>query len=251
MTSTTLYARFLLLVASLLFGAAASAQPGTTTYEATEGGVTTRVALRVDGTSFEGGMQEGNLTLGLRGTLAGQRLTGVLLDPATGREVLPITGELVGDTLRLTVRPDPASPARTLAMRRVGAPAQAAAAGAAPAAAGAAGSLDPAIVGRWRNESQINSAGGAGGFASFSTVRYLELAADGRVRQSVRSAGGGGNWSAQAGETVEFSGRWQVRGAELWVRADGAPDFVRAGVYRRVGERLVTENAQGRKIWER
>jgi hypothetical protein len=173
----------------------------------------------------------------------------VILDPASGRELLPLTGELRGDTLVISIRPDAASPPRVLSLSRVDGARATAPAGAASAAS--AGAPDPAIVGRWRNESQINSPGGAGGFASLSTVRYLELAADGRVRQSVRSAGGGGNWSAQAGETVEFVGRWEARGAELWVKADGAGAFVRAATWRRVGERLVTEDGQGRRIWER
>ena len=241
--------RFVMLMAAALWGALAVAQPVTSTYEGTERGVTTRIALRVDGTRVEGGMQEGAMTLGLRGTLAGQRLSAVILDPASGRELLPLTGELRGDTLVISIRPDAASPPRTLSLSRVDGARATAPAGAASAAA--AGAPDPAIVGRWRNESQINSPGGAGGFASLSTVRYLEFAADGRVRQSVRSAGGGANWSTQAGETVEFVGRWETRGAELWVKADGAAAFVRAATWRRVGERLVTEDGQGRRIWER
>ncbi|RPH43435.1 MAG: hypothetical protein EHM87_13780 [Burkholderiales bacterium] len=245
--------RLLLLLAALLWGALAAAQPRTSTYEGTERGVTTRIVLRVDGPRVEGAMQEGTLALGLRGTLAGQRLSGTIVDPASGRDLLPITGELRADTLVISVQPDAASPPRMLSLRRVdavpgGAPAPS---GAGAGTGAAAGSLDAAIVGRWRNESQINSPGGAGGFASFSTVRTLELGGDGRARQSVRSAGGGGNWSSQGGETVEFVGRWQVRGAELWVQAEGTTGFVRAGTYRRVGERLVTENAQGRRIWER
>ena len=239
--------RFPMWIAAVLWCALAIAQPVTSTYEGTERGVTTRIALRVDGTRVEGGMQEGALALGLRATLTGQRLSGVILDPASGRELLPLTGELRGDTLVISVQSDAASPPRVLSLRRIdGARAPAGA----PSAA-SAGATDPAIVGRWRSESQINSPGGAGGFASLSTVRYLDLAADGRVRQSVRSAGGGGTWSAQAGETVEFVGRWEARGAELWVKADGAGAFVRAATWRRDGERLVTEDGQGRRIWER
>jgi hypothetical protein len=243
--------RFMLMVAALLWSVLAIAQPRTSTYEGTERGVTTRIVLRVDGARVEGAMQEGTLALGLRGTLAGQQLTGVIVDPASGRELLPLSGELRGDTLVISVQPDASSPPRRLSLRRVDAAPVAAPSAPSTAGGPSAGSLDAAIVGRWRNESQINSAGGAGGFASFSTVRVLELAADGRARQSMRSVGGGGNWSSQGGETVEFVGRWQVRGAELWVQAEGAPAFVRAGTYRRVGERLVTENAQGRQIWER
>jgi hypothetical protein len=87
----------MLPIAAMLWSALVAAQPRTITYEATERGVTTRIALRVDGTRIEGGMQEGTIALGLRGTLTGQRFSGGLLDPASGREVLPITGELRGD----------------------------------------------------------------------------------------------------------------------------------------------------------
>jgi len=234
-----------LLAAPLLPGIA-RAQPRTTAYEATEQGVTSRLTLRVDGGRVDGSLVEGSLTLGVTATQRGQRLQGHLTDPGSGRALLRFDGELRGDTLLLTMRPDAPNPTRTLAMRRVDATAAAA-----PAAAPRAGGLDPAIVGRWRHESQINSTGGAGGFASFASVRILELAADGRVRQWVRSAGGGGSWSHQGGESLEFSGRWQVRGAEIWVQPEGRPEFVRAAGYRRVGERLVTESQQGRQIWER
>jgi len=236
------------LLAAPTPGGVALAQPRTVAYEASEQGVTSRLNLRIDGASVGGNLVEGSLTLGVTATLQGQRLQGSMTDPGSGRSLLRFDGELRGDLLLLTVRPDAPNPTRTLTMRRVDT-------AAAPAAAAprtdAAGGLDPAIVGRWRHESQINSPGGAGGFAAFSTVRILELSPDGRVRQWVRSAGGGGNWSHQGGETLEFSGRWQVRGAELWVQPEGRPDFVRAAAYRRVGERLVTESQQGRQIWER
>lgn len=240
------------LMAMLLACGAAVAQPRTVTYEGSVDGVISRLTLRIDGTRVEGGLVEGTLTLGVRGALEGQRIQGSLIDPGTGRALLPMNAELRGEALMLTVQPPAPNPPRTLAMRRVDAATPTAPReGTASAAAGAPGTLDPAIVGRWRNESQTNSPGGAGGFASFSTLRTLELSADGRVRQWVRSAGGGGNWSHQGGETLEFSGRWQVRGAELWVQPDGRPQFQRAAAYRRVGERLVTEGGQGRQIWER
>ncbi|MFG5407993.1 hypothetical protein ABXN37_07500 [Piscinibacter sakaiensis] len=82
-------------------------------------------------------------------------------------------------------------------------------------------------------------------------MRSLTLGADGRVSQSVRSVGGGGNWSADGGERTEFSGRWMVRDGSLWVQPDGQPRFVAAGRYRFSGPYLVTENAQGRLVWQR
>jgi hypothetical protein len=117
--------------------------------------------------------------------------------------------------------------------------------------AGSGASVDRALVGRWTQESIINSGGGAGGFASFSTVRTLVLAHDGRVRQSVRSAGGGGNWSHASNEELEFSGRWQVRGTEIWVQPDGYPQYVAAGRYALIDGRLVVYDGRGRQIWSR
>ena len=121
----------------------------------------------------------------------------------------------------------------------------------APLVASAAGRIDPALVGRWVRESVINSPGGAGGFASFATQRSLTLAGDGRARQTQRSAGGGSQWSHASEEQVEFSGRWQVRGAELWVMPDSQTQFIQAARYALFDRRLVVYTAQGRQIWSR
>ncbi len=115
----------------------------------------------------------------------------------------------------------------------------------------APGQIDPALVGRWVRESVINSPGGAGGFASFATQRSLTLASDGRARQTLRSASGGGQWSQASAEEVEFSGRWQVRGAELWVMPDGQAQFIQAARYAIFDGRLVVYTPQGRQIWSR
>ncbi len=210
-----------------------------------------RLTLRIQDSEVEGVLEEGGVQLAVRGSLAGDRLQGSLREPLTGLRLGRVSGQLRGDDLDFAVRPSGGGEPSRLAMRRVGAPATSPAAPAAAAAAAAAGTIDHALVGRWRWESQLNSAGGAGGFASFSTVRILALDADGRVRQWVRSSGGGATWSHGSGEQLEFSGRWQARGGELLVQPDGHPGFVGAGRYRFVGERLVTENGQGRQIWQR
>ena len=230
-------------------GLAASA----TVYEAERHGVTTRLSLRLADGRFEGRLEEPGLALALRGTVQGRRLQGQVHEPVSGIALVPMQAELRGDELLLQVQVSPSGPAESLSLRRVGAPPVAAARGhaAGSTAAAAGGRIDPQLVGRWRRESHINSPGGAGGFASFSTVRTLELTADGQVQQRVRSVGGGGNWSHQAGDTVEFSGLWQARGGELWVQPAGQAGFVQAARYRFVGERLVTESAQGRQVWSR
>jgi hypothetical protein len=114
-----------------------------------------------------------------------------------------------------------------------------------------AGAADQRLTGRWRHESMINSPGGAGGFASFATLRTLVMTADGRARQSVQSAGGGVNWSTAGGERVEFQGRWTSRDGQLWMQADGAADYQLAGRYRLVDGMLVVEGNRGRTIWQR
>lgn len=120
-----------------------------------------------------------------------------------------------------------------------------------PAAAAGTGPLDPRLLGRWVHQSMINSGGGAGGFASFSTERSIEFGADGRVQQWVRSVGGGGNWSSSAGPRLEFAGRWEVRGNEIWVQPEGHADTMRAGTYQLSGAYLVTVGRDGRTIWQR
>ncbi len=218
-------------------------------YEAVHQGVVTRVDLQIDGPRFQGRLTEEALQLALNGAVQGRTLSGQVQDPRSGQALMPMAAELRGDELVLELRP-PAATAQRLSLRRVGA-AAAAGAPAAPAAAMSGGALDAQLVGRWRQESQINSPGGAGGFASFSTVRTLVLGADGRAQQTVRSVGGGGDWSADGGERIEFSGRWTSRDGSLFVQPDGQPRFIPAGRYRFSGQYLVTENGQGRLIWSR
>lgn len=114
-----------------------------------------------------------------------------------------------------------------------------------------AGALDPQLVGTWVNEKQINSPGGAGGFASFSTVMTMHLNADGSVQQFTQSVGGGGEWSSDSGRTLDFEGRWRAANNTLLVHAAGLPDFMPAATYTFSGEYLVTQSDMGRLIWQR
>ena len=233
------------LIASLVTVAAAGAaraNPRTLSWETEVNGVHTLLTVQVSGGQAEGSLQEGGVTLPVRGSLQGQRLLVGAHAPAGGQRLLQLDGRLQGDDLVLTVRAENGQ-GGTVTLRRVGA-------APAPQPPGS-GRVEPSFGGRWDHQSRINSSGGAGGFASFSTVRTLELGPDGRARQWVRSAGGGGNWSASGGQTLEFSGRWQVRGAELWVSQDGQAAFQRAGLIRRAGEYLVTEVGGQRRIWRR
>jgi hypothetical protein len=226
--------------------AAAAAQTSTEHFEATLQGVRTVLTLRREGTRLSGQFTESGLVLPLTGQAQGTRLSGRVEGPAGTGLSFPFEADHRGDALHLRIALLPGQPAVTLAFQRVGT----AAASAAPAAP-AAGAIEPALVGRWVRESVLNSPGGAGGFASFATVRTLALGPDGRARQTVRSAGGGGSWSHSSGEETEFSGRWQVRGQELWVQPDGQPQFVAAGRYALIDGRLVVTTARGRQIWTR
>lgn len=226
--------------------AAAAVQASTVRYEATVQGVRTELLLRREGPRLSGEFTERGVVLPLTGQAQGTRLSGRVDGPAGTGLSFPFEADQRGDTLHLRITLLPGHPAATLAFQRAG---TAAAAGA--ASRPAAGAIEPALVGRWVRESIINSPGGAGGFASFATVRTLALGSDGRVRQSVRSAGGGGSWSHASGEATEFSGRWQVLGQELWVLPDGQSQYVAAGRYALVDGRLVVTTAQGRQIWTR
>ncbi len=227
--------------------ASARAQPAQTlSFEAHQSGQHTRLQLRLDAGRASGTFVEGELRLQLQGQLQGRRLQGQLFIAGLAQPLGTVEGELQTDQLDLTVRAEGAAQPTRLLMRRVGAPAPATAT--APAAAGA---LDPQLFGAWQQQTHTNSGGGAGGFASFTTVRRLLLGVDGRVQQTLRSVGGGGNWSHSGGEEVEFSGRWAARSGEIWVLPDGQTAYVSAGRYRLVDGRLVIDTVNGRKIWSR
>ncbi len=241
--------------AALTLAAPAAAQTASRTlsWQGSQNGVDTTLTLRFDGARVAGSIDEAGASLPISGTLQGRTVQGNILNPQSGQPVIGLSAVIAGDDLTLSLRPAGSAQATSFAMRRVGAP-TAANGTAVPGGSASAngGRVDPAFVGRWVSESQLNSPGGAGGFASLSTVRTLELTQDGRVRQSVRSAGGGGNWSYDGGGRVEFSGRWQVRGGtEFWAQPDGQAAFVRVGVIRRAGDYLVTESSEGRIHWRR
>ena len=221
-------------------------------YEATQDGVRTELALQLDGTRFNGALAENGLQLQIRGQLQGRLLRGQLVEPQSGRVLLPVTGERTGDTLQLSFQM-PGQAARQLTMRRVSSPASAMAAGAVASAgvAPAGTAIDPRLVGRWTRQSTTSSGGGAGGFASFTTERTLRLQADGQLEQRVRSAGGGAQWSTSSAERVEFYGRWTAQGGTLWVQLNGQSAYQQAASYRFVDQRLITEDARGRQIWQR
>lgn len=111
--------------------------------------------------------------------------------------------------------------------------------------------LDERLIGTWVNENQMNSPGGAGGFAAMSTVMTMELTAEGAIRQFTRAVGGGAEWSSDSGQSLDFEGRWRADGETLCVMGMGVPDFTPAAAYAFAGEYLVTQSDMGRLIWQR
>lgn len=221
-------------------------------FEGSVDGVQTTLLLQRRGDRFDGELQEGALRLPVQGEVRGPRWQGRLTLPGGFGLTLPFEADLQGSAMQLRIALLPGTPPASLTLHRAGAPATP---GAAPTARGSApqgaGRIEPALVGRWVRDSTINSSGGAGGFASFSTRRTLQFAADGRVLQTLRSAGGGGSWSHASGEQVEFAGRWEVRGDTLWLAQDGQAQFQPAGRVSLVDGRLVVYHGQGRQIWTR
>ena len=224
---------------------AAFAAGQTRTYVASANGQQTEVALRLDGQRFEGTMKEARVQVALKGQVQGSRLTGHLLDPASGQPLLPFSAEVDDDTLLLTLQmPQAASPS-TILLTRPGAQPRAAAARA-PAGA----SIDARIAGRWFRQTSINSPGGTG-FASFTTVRTLVLSPDGQLQQWVRSVGGGGSWSHRSGDELELAARWTAQGGAIWVLPEGQAAYVKASSYRVEGDRLITGEGNARQVWQR
>lgn len=111
--------------------------------------------------------------------------------------------------------------------------------------------LDERLVGVWVHENQINSPGGAGGFAALSTVMTMEIGAEGGIRQTTRSVGGGADWSSNSGERVDFEGQWRGDGQTLSVLGRGLVDFTPAAAYEFAGQYLVTHSDMGRLVWRR
>lgn len=111
--------------------------------------------------------------------------------------------------------------------------------------------LDERLVGVWVHETQINSPGGAGGFAALSTVMTMEISAEGGIRQMTQSVGGGADWSSNSGVRVDFEGQWRGDGQTLSVLGRGLVDFTPAAAYEFAGPYLVTHSDMGHLVWQR
>jgi hypothetical protein len=225
-------------------------------YRATVNGVESVLRLRAKNLEVAGSYREGAISLNVRARLDGSHLSGALVDPVGGAEVAGLHGTHRDNQLDVTMSvTDPASGQRQsirAVLLRSGVTPGPMAQPPSGARKAPDGSIDPRLVGAWVHERQINSGAGAGGFASFSTVRTLELGADGRVSQWSESIGGGGDWSyGSGGPKLEYQGAWYARDGVVHVRLDGQSEFVAATRYRFVDSYLVTENDDGRINWRR
>ncbi len=241
------------------FARAATAPAGEThVYAGVKDGVPGTLTLRRRGDRFEGEFEESGTRAAVRGQVVADRSgagglvwEGTLDVPGLAGVALPLQARGDGRTLMVSVTVLPGMPAVAMVMQRQEAAATSTAAAPSTGSTGSRGRIDPALVGRWVHDSTLGSAGGAGGFASFSTRRVMVLGGDGRARMTTVSAGGGSQWSAVGGESVAFEGRWELRGEELWAAADGDGTFRPMARVRLVDGRLVATTAQGRQIWTR
>lgn len=250
-----------LFALSGLFAAApltASAASPKLTYHASVDGLASTLSLAFDAERVTGELIEGELRLAVRGTAKANRLTTQLIQPHTGLPVATLEGRIDGNGIDALLR---AAPVMGGAQRQIRfSPSTLARAENELSAAdeprlvrtggNVGGAVDGRLVGRWVNEKMTNSNGG-GNFASFSTVRTLQMDADGRVSQWVTSVGGGGNWNYDGGRKVEFSGRWYARDGVLYVKSDTGGDFQAAARYRFSDPYLVTEDGRQKLIWRR
>jgi hypothetical protein len=246
------------LAALLTFGHAAMAVEGR--FEATVDGTATTIDLRTHAGTVNGVYTEGPLAFRLEGELKGDRLDARLIEPQSGLQIAVMVAELEADALDARIDARNPLSGETASTRarfvradagRVATPRPPSPAADPSATAGAtAGALDPALVGTWVNDENINS--GGGNFASFSTRMNLLLKPDGSVEQWSESVGGGGDWSYSGdGPQLQYQGRWQSQGGTLLVQLQGMDSFQPAASYRFSGEYLVTEQDGGRRIWQR
>jgi hypothetical protein len=105
--------------------------------------------------------------------------------------------------------------------------------------------LDPRLVGVWTHgESYVS------GEFSFATQWQLTLAADGTLRQTGRTVGGGAEVSGDSGEGEVATGRWRT--SEGMLDLDVGEGFRPHARYVVDGERVMFTLTNGeRQVWER
>ena len=247
------------IVAAASFSVAAAEAPSGR-YSGQLNGTTTTLSLESQGATISGTYSEPALTLSVRGTRAGERVSLELYEPTLNIAFAQFSGtsrggQLVG-TLQLSPETGLSGDPVSVVFKREGAGAASSTSRSTSTTPrsqeqSASTSLDRRVIGTWVNEDIINSGGGAGGFGSFTTIMTMEFSANGQIRQTTRSVGGGGDWSSDSGERVDFTGQWEARNGKLFVKGMGLTSFTEAASYSFSGDYLVTNGPQGRLIWQR
>jgi hypothetical protein len=239
---------FRLLIALVLLNASSLAAAFDGEYSAMVDGAAARMQLETRNGHTTGRYQEGSLLLTVEGRATNGRLDARLVVPQTGQTLATLSAVPAGTGLdaELIVTHPLTGARHVLSAQFV--PVSTGATSDAPSIP--TGSRDAQLVGTWVHENIINS--GGADFASFSTVMTMDLRADGQVTQTNRSVGGGGDWSYDSGDSSQdYRGQWLSQDGVLMVRLDGMTEFAAAARFRFDGAYLITENAQGRLIWQR
>jgi hypothetical protein len=216
------------------------------TFLATVDGMPSVLTLQTAGSAVTGTYREGEYDLLVRGTVKGQSATGTLTDKASGVAVAEFRALLrSGSALDLTIMILGRDVTATFEREGAesGTPGQ-------PVGHGAPTehrTRDARLAATWSYQ-VINNSGGS----SFTTVHYFELTPDGRYAQYSKSVGGGADWSySSGGAELTQQGRWYTDKGALYLQPEGQREYTAAARYTFFDGKLVTEDVNGRKIWNR
>lgn len=209
-------------------------------YHASLDGQPAELLLRSQGRAVAGQYVENQrLRLNLEGHYDGQLLRAEISDPQSGLVLANMNATYANAMLNASIAARDPRNGQVLerqALFQRGAPAT-------------AERLDPALIGTWFHEQQLDSGGAS--FASLASLMTLRLGADGSVAQWSLAAGGDSDWSFNSPGELQYRGRWRSENGVLMVRTAGAADYRPAAHYRFIDHYLVTESNTGKMIWQR
>jgi hypothetical protein len=207
------------------------------------------VELKQSGAQLTGTYKETGSQFIIQGSVQGAQASGTLTLSDTGEKLADFTASLQEPTLQMELLLLGITN-MNVTFTRAGKAAPKAS-GPSPKNAGTAKDLDPALIGQWMNEEVINS--GTGEFAaSFVTVYYVTLDAQGNFVQYRENAGGGSNWSTGASRQKEGEGQWYAKGNVLYVKLAGTNAFQALHAYTFHDGHLVFKLPNGKyQIWKK
>lgn len=240
---------FLLCSLLVLNGLTTVAQSFTGTYTGNVNGDPTTLDLKQNGNQLTGVYKETGNQFNITGSVSGTQATGSLTLSDTGDKLADFTAQLNEPNLEMemlllgitNLNVTFTRVGKTNSTSRVPVPAK-------PVSKQ---DLDPALIGQWMNEEVINS--GSGEFAaSFVTVYYVTLDAQGNFVQYRENAGGGSNWSSGPSRQKEGEGQWYAKGNVLYVKLSGSNNFQALHAYSFHDGNLVFKLPNGKyQIWKR